>query len=279
VTSLVNVASDVQRGNKTAEGAQAELFEAIGSYGEPCLWKVFKQGSSLQDLQKQWLHGMLENVEQGFSLRDLRERWPRGKLENRSSCYSKQNVCFITGGVLLDDARFAFQLPKYWGDLRKLINMMKQQINNQGPTFTKTNGHTDHVGDDCKGDAKSAQGQDSSPRPQIMQHSLDNWGIINDALLLAETDNKFFFCEVADFECFIGVVGTGFWRAPEILHAIQNGNITSNTFTKMADVYSCAMTCYEVLRGYVSLLKVIQGLTTGGFLVERDHRCQTILIL
>lgn len=120
--------------------------------------------------RSKWLHGMLENVEHGFSLRDLQERWPRGKLENRGSCYSKQNVCFITGGILLDDARFAFQLPKYWGDLRKLINMMKQQTNNQAPTFTKTNGHTDHVGD-CKGDANSAQGQDSSPRPQIMHHS------------------------------------------------------------------------------------------------------------
>jgi len=55
---------------------------------------------------------------------------------------------------------------------------------------------------------------------------IDNWGIINDALLHAETDNKFFFGEVADFECSIGVVGTGFWRAPESLLAIQNGNIT-----------------------------------------------------
>jgi hypothetical protein len=31
------------------------------------VWKVFKQGSSLQDLQKQWPHGMLEKVEQRFS--------------------------------------------------------------------------------------------------------------------------------------------------------------------------------------------------------------------
>jgi hypothetical protein len=81
VTSFVNVASDVQRGNKTAEGAQAEFFEAIGSYGEPCLWKVFMQGSSLQDLQKQWLHGMLENVEQGFPCATCRSDGPVESLK------------------------------------------------------------------------------------------------------------------------------------------------------------------------------------------------------
>jgi serine/threonine protein kinase len=131
-----------------------------------------------------------------------------------------------------------------------------------------------------------ARGMRNLHRDKILHQDLkscniliDNRGIINDALLHAETDNKFFFCEVADFECSIGVVGTGFWRAPEILLAVQNGNNRSNTFTNMADVYSYAMTCYEVLTGYVSLLKVIQGLPTPGFLVERDQRCQTILIL
>ncbi|CAM6021166.1 unnamed protein product [Sphagnum balticum] len=127
---------------------------------------------------------------------------------------------------------------------------MMQQTNNQGPPFTKTSGHTDHW--------EIARGMRNLHWDKILHQDLkscniliDNWGIINDALLHAETDNKFFFCEVADFECSIGVVGTGFWRAPEILLAIQNGNITSNTFTKMADVYSYAMTCYEVLTGCI----------------------------
>jgi hypothetical protein len=94
-------------------------------------------------------------------------------------------------------------------------------------------------------------------------------------LTIRETHKKFFFCEVADFECSIGVMGMGFWQASEILLAIQNGNITSNTFMKMADVFSYAMTCYEVLVQDVSLLKVIQGLTALAFLEERDKRCQT----
>ncbi len=60
-----------------------------------------------------------------------------------------------------------------------------------------------------------------------------------------------FDCSVGDFECSVGVVGTGFWWAPEILRALQNANITSDSFTKMADVYGYAMTCYEVLTGRI----------------------------
>jgi serine/threonine protein kinase len=31
---------------------------------------------------------------------------------------------------------------------------------------------------------------------------------------------------VADFECSVGVVGTGFWRAPEILQACKDKNVS-----------------------------------------------------
>ncbi|CAK9191810.1 unnamed protein product [Sphagnum troendelagicum] len=47
-----------------------------------------------------------------------------------------------------------------------------------------------------------------------------------------------------------GAVGTGFWRAPEVLSAMRNG-ITQPTYTSKADVYSYGMTCYEVLTGLI----------------------------
>jgi len=50
---------------------------------------------------------------------------------------------------------------------------------------------------------------------------------------------------VADFECSLGVVGTGFWRAPEILLALKNGS--SIDFSEKVDVYSYGMTCFEVV--------------------------------
>jgi len=34
-------------------------------------------------------------------------------------------------------------------------------------------------------------------------------------------------CFIADFECSLGVVGTGFWRAPKILEACKHGNAST----------------------------------------------------
>jgi hypothetical protein len=60
---------------------------------------------------------------------------------------------------------------------------------------------------------------------------------------------------VADFDSPMGVVGTGFWRAPEVLLAVKNrvSDLHSNQeiWTKKVDVYSYAMTCYEVLTGCI----------------------------
>lgn len=72
---------------------------------------------------------------------------------------------------------------------------------------------------------------------------------------------------VVDFECSVGVVGTGYWRAPEILQGVQNRDIKPHLFTKKSDVYSFAMTCYEVITGLIpfedldnSYNDVIEGL-------------------
>jgi serine/threonine protein kinase len=70
------------------------------------------------------------------------------------------------------------------------------------------------------------------------------------------SDNNYIFY-VVDFEYSNGVVGTGFFRALEILQALKNQvvNKRPNLFTRATDVYSYGMTCYEVLTG--KLLRVI----------------------
>jgi hypothetical protein len=73
----------------------------------------------MQDLHKQWPHGMLEVANNIYFIDDLN---------------MADNVCFIW--FLLVDGRFVFQLVKYWGDLRKLINMKMQRNKNQSPPFT-----------------------------------------------------------------------------------------------------------------------------------------------
>lgn len=54
---------------------------------------------------------------------------------------------------------------------------------------------------------------------------------------------------VADYECSIGVVGTWFLRAPEILQIYKERKLSKNleVFSKTAHIYSYGMTCYEIL--------------------------------
>jgi hypothetical protein len=82
----------------------------------------------------------------------------------------KDNFCIIWGILLLDDGRFAIEMLKYWGDLRKFIDEKMQQNNNQSPPFTKEVAKL-IIWDICKGDAKPPQGRDFAPRPQSSQRS------------------------------------------------------------------------------------------------------------
>ena len=64
---------------------------------------------------------------------------------------------------------------------------------------------------------------------------------------------------VADFESSAGADGTRFWRAPEVLLALKNRNRRPEMFTEKADVYSYAMTCYEVVTGKTPLVNLKQN--------------------
>ena len=99
---------------KIAEGGLAEIFLARSRF----VLKVFKKGSSLRDLEKQW---------------------PLGMLQNEGLKYGRHFLpytCSILGATLLNDGRFAFLMPRCWGDLRKLIDLRMQKNHNQGAPFT-----------------------------------------------------------------------------------------------------------------------------------------------
>lgn len=70
-------------------------------------------------------------------------------------------------------------------------------------------------------------------------------------VLVTEVPNGSHACSVADFPCSIGVAGTGFWRASEILQACKDTvvNQRQDLFTTSADVCSYGVTCYEILTG------------------------------
>jgi len=44
-------------------------------------------------------------------------------------------------------------------------------------------------------------------------------------------------------------MGTGFWTAPEVLQALQDGS--SIAYSPAVDVYDFGMVCYEILAGQI----------------------------
>jgi len=61
------------------------------------------------------------------------------------------------------------------------------------------------------------------------------------------TYGRFDVC-VGDYESSDGVVGTGFWRPPEVLKAVKED--IRPTYTTAVDVYGFGMVCYELLTGH-----------------------------
>jgi serine/threonine protein kinase len=233
---------ELEFGEKFAEGGQAELYNTHVTWwclegneedlrdGREYVVKVFKKGTFLKHLQSQLPQGLLHlHVEDMENLRSpTPEVFPR-------------YFCKVLRGILLEDGRFAFLMEKDHFDLRNLIERQ------MGSTSDK----------DC--------GPFSKEEVKLFMYDVAlgvNWihsrGIIHRDLkasniLVREYKSGLpkWGCYVADYECSIGVVGIGFFRAPEILQACKDRMTSKNpkVFPKVVDSYSFGMTCYEVLTG------------------------------
>jgi serine/threonine protein kinase len=125
--------------------------------------------------------------------------------------------------------------------LRKLIDLRMEENNNQGPPFE------DRVALRIMG--QIARGMYTLHKSHILHRDLKAANVLV-AQFSSGNYMEYPDCYVADFECSIGVAGTGFWRAPEVLQALKNRNgAVSDACSSKADVYSFSMTCYEVLTG------------------------------
>jgi serine/threonine protein kinase len=243
---------ELKVGEKFAEGAQGELYHAHVKwwnpkfneedleYGYEWVLKVFKKGTLVRHLQPQWPEGLFKDHVKGVELAKL------GELVKHS--------CHIHCATLLEDGRFAFLMRREQEDLRTLIDRkMLESDPNCGP-FDK------EVAEDYM--YMVVQGMDQLHIMDIVHRNLKASNVLH-------TKKKGnWACYVADFECSVGVVGTGYWRAPEILQACKDKNVHKRPelFTREADAYSYGMTCYEILTGKppfqdddVTMGSVIQG--------------------
>lgn len=222
-------------GEKLAEGGQAEIFAATHRSHGALVVKVFKGGSVLQDLAKQWPPAL-----------------SRDRVLGRDDPTWRPLPMTIRAATLLKDesfsGRFAFVMDRAWGDLRKLIDL--QMMNQFGPPFAlyQALGLMRTIALDMM--ALHMQDppilhKDLKAANALVQMNSGGDGPCVDA-------NGKYLVRVADYECSVGVVGTGLWRAPEILQQLKDKVPTTElVFTEKCDVYSYGMTCYELVSGRI----------------------------
>jgi serine/threonine protein kinase len=229
-------------GKKFAEGGQAELYDVQCKWwypkrneddlrmGREYVLKVFKKGTFLKDLKSQLPQGLLKVYNEDMEI--MRSSTPQ--LGPRF--FSK-----VHRGILLRDGRFAFLMEKEHLDLRNLIdrNMKLKTSKDLGP-FPKEDVEFMMYG--------VALGIHWLHSNDIVHRDLKASNVLVMEFKSGYPRSK---CFVADYECSVGVVGTGFFRAPEILQACKDGNVSQKpeVFSKVADVYGYGMICYEILTG------------------------------
>ena len=226
-----DLGEDFELGRKIAEDGQAQIYEAglEGQEEYELVAKVYKA--------------------EGFSLAALLRHWPRStkippaqlfstfKLGGFAFGENLRSCCSIRCGTFLKDGRFAMVMQRCWGDLRALINLRLKHTNSQGPPFS--------LSESVRIMIDIARGMKELHDRGVLHRDLKAANILicrfrSGACAL-----------VADFESSMLVQGTGFWRAPEVLKELlkEERDQSVEIWTEKVDIYSFAMTCYEVLTG------------------------------
>ncbi|CAM6030357.1 unnamed protein product [Sphagnum balticum] len=174
-------------------------------------------------------------------------RFRNRELQNDATTSSKGKDC--VGNVWVVMERMA-------GDLRTLIDRRMTFLEDGQMPFDYDNTITMmmHI----------AKGMEDLHRCDLIHADLKASNILVTPVVISPSEEKFdgsqrasesmyFYVNIGDFETSNGVVGTGFWRAPEVLQALRND--TTPILSPAADVYSYGMLCYELLTGQIPFKK------------------------
>ncbi|KAG0602570.1 hypothetical protein M758_10G024100 [Ceratodon purpureus] len=237
----------LQLGRVIAEGGQATIYQAK--------WKWEKKWDSVVKVFK----------DEGFSLADLQRQWPQATKAPPLEQYPLSHP-FQVGGIVfsevfafcsnihfvtfLEDGRFAFVMRRYWGDLRSLINLKVKDNNSRGPPFSHEKALTIML--------QIAKGIKELHDMGVLHRDLKAANVLIQRNPLRK---GWWLCEVADYESSMQVQGTGFWRAPEVLKDLlkQPRDRDEGIWTEKVDIYSYAMTCYEVLTGFIPFFGYVKS--------------------
>ncbi|KAH9537826.1 hypothetical protein CY35_16G072400 [Sphagnum magellanicum] len=240
--------SELQIGEMIAEGGQAEVYMAVWIPSScPVVVKRFKPqaGVDLRQLQRR-----LKKVKK------YEEKWPHRSLR----------ICKILGvSIDQDDGILSIVMERMAGDLRNVID------SRTGPADLKLAGMPFFYNTAVRLMLSIASGMEDLHECGLMQRDLkasnvlvelddgsgtetledDQWPAFEDKTqeLAFKVNFSNLKTKIGDYESSESVVGTGFWRAPEILEALKS-NVKRPKFSAKADVYSFGMVCYEILTGH-----------------------------
>jgi serine/threonine protein kinase len=208
---------EVHLGEEIAEGGETHIyFASRRKFNTPVVFKVFKRHLNLLQLQRQ-----MEKV-----MRVARKR--------------SSAICRVMGVGDHYAGKPWVLMEHMGGDLRDLLDT--------GMHYVKDGQMPFHYTATIKMMMEIAQGMEDLHRCGLIHKDLKASNIFVTPLMLGSFANGleqalvliYFYIKIGDYESLDGVIGTGFWRPPEVLHALKDGVVVPIPIPA-GDVYTFGM--------------------------------------